>query len=61
MLIASAIPAVFLSLTPGSSKGLPPQSEAVQGLKVLESRLGPGTLSPAIVVVDSGRAGGAAA
>ena len=59
-LIASAIPAVFLSLTPGSSKGLPPQSEAVQGLKVLEARLGPGTLSPAIVVVDSGRAGGAA-
>jgi RND superfamily putative drug exporter len=60
VLIASAIPAVFLSLTPGSSKGLPPQSEAVQGLKVLEARLGPGTLSPAIVVVDSGRAGGAA-
>ncbi len=60
VLIASAIPAVFLSLTPGSSKGLPPQSEAVQGLKVLEARLGPGTLSPAIVVIDSGRPGGAA-
>ena len=41
-LIASAIPAVYLSLTPGSSEGLPPQSEAVQGLKVLESRIGPG-------------------
>ena len=61
VLIASAIPAVYLSLTPGSSKGLPPQSESVQGLKVLESRLGPGTLSPAIVVIDSGRVGGAAA
>ncbi len=58
-LIASAIPAVFLSLTPGSSKGLPPQSEAVQGLELLEGLLGPGTLSPAIVVVDTGHPGGA--
>ncbi len=60
-LIAAAIPAVFLSLTPGSSTGLPAQSEAVQGLKVLERTLGPGAVSPAIVVIDSGRPGGIAA
>ncbi|MDX6629632.1 MAG: putative drug exporter of the superfamily [Gaiellales bacterium] len=57
-LVLCALPAPFLSLTPGSSKGLPSQAVSVQGLKLLERRLGPGTISPLIAVVDSGRAGG---
>ena len=57
-LILLALPAPFLSLTPGSSKGLPSQSSAVQGLELLEKTLGPGTITPLIAVVDSGRPGG---
>jgi RND superfamily putative drug exporter len=57
-LILLALPAPYLSLTPGSSKGLPSQSQAVQGLELLERTLGPGTITPLIAVVDSGHAGG---
>jgi RND superfamily putative drug exporter len=57
-LLLCALPAPFLSLTPGSSKGLPAQASSVQGLELLERTLGPGTISPLIAVVDSGRAGG---
>jgi uncharacterized membrane protein YdfJ with MMPL/SSD domain len=57
-LILLALPAPFLSLTPGSSKGLPAQAESVQGLKLLEHTLGPGTITPLIAVVDSGGPGG---
>jgi RND superfamily putative drug exporter len=58
-LVAAAVPAVFLSLTLGSTRGLPQGSESVQGLTVLEQRLGPGAVSPSFLVVDTGRAGGA--
>ena len=57
-LVLCALPAPFLSLTPGSSKGLPSQAPSVQGLELLERTLGPGTITPLIAVVDSGRAGG---
>ena len=57
-LLLCALPAPLLSLTPGSSKGLPSQSQSVQGLELLERTLGPGTITPLIAVVDSGRAGG---
>jgi RND superfamily putative drug exporter len=57
-LLLCALPAPFLSLTPGSSRNLPSQAPSVQGLKLLERTLGPGTISPLIAVVDSGRAGG---
>src|SRR5204862_8011607 len=57
-LLLCALPAPLLSLTPGSSKGLPSQSSSVQGLELLERTLGPGTISPLIAVIDSGRAGG---
>jgi uncharacterized membrane protein YdfJ with MMPL/SSD domain len=60
-LILCALPAPLLSLTPGSSKGLPSQSQSVQGLELLERALGPGTITPLVAVVDSGRAGGIAA
>ena len=57
-LVLCALPAPFLSLTPGSSKGLPSHVPSVQGLELLERTLGPGTISPLIAVVDSGQAGG---
>jgi putative drug exporter of the RND superfamily len=57
-LVLCALPAPLLSLTPGSSKGLPSQASSVQGLELLERTLGPGTISPLIAVVDSGRPGG---
>ena len=56
-LVLCALPAPLLSLTPGSSKGLPSQASSVQGLELLERTLGPGTISPLIAVVDSGRPG----
>jgi putative drug exporter of the RND superfamily len=58
LLVLCALPAPFLSLTPGSSKGLPAQASSVQGLELLERTLGPGTISPLVAVVDSGRDGG---
>jgi RND superfamily putative drug exporter len=57
-LVLCALPAPLLSLTPGSSKGLPSQSQSVQGLELLERTLGPGTITPLIAVIDSGRRGG---
>ena len=57
-LVLCALPAPFLSLTPGSSKGLPSQVSSVQGLELLERTLGPGAISPLVAVVDSGRPGG---
>ena len=41
-LVLCALPAPLLSLTPGSSKGLPSQASSVQGLELLERTLGPG-------------------
>ena len=58
-LVALAVPTVYLSLTPGSSVGLPSSPESVKGLHALEDAVGAGTLSPAIVVFDTGRPGDA--
>jgi RND superfamily putative drug exporter len=58
-LVLLAIPTAYLSLTPGSSIGLPTSPESVRGLHVLEDTVGPGTLSPAVIVLDTGHAGGA--
>jgi uncharacterized membrane protein YdfJ with MMPL/SSD domain len=57
-LVLCALPAPFLSLTPGSSKGLPSHVQSVQGLKLLERTLGPGAISPLVAVVDTGHPGG---
>src|SRR4029079_10441022 len=57
-LLLCALPAPLLSLTPGSSKGLPSQAQSGQGLELLERTLGPGTITPLIAVVDGGRSGG---
>jgi uncharacterized membrane protein YdfJ with MMPL/SSD domain len=58
-MIALALPATELSLTGGDNRGTPINTEAARGLKVLEATLGPGSLAPNQLVVDTGRAGGA--
>jgi uncharacterized membrane protein YdfJ with MMPL/SSD domain len=57
LLIAAAIPLYSLQLTPGSTKGIPRYPQAVRGLDTLEAAVGPGAVSPAIVLVDAGTPG----
>jgi RND superfamily putative drug exporter len=57
VLLAAAMPIVFMRLTPGSLSSLPPSMEATRGLAVLSSAFGPGALTPTEIVVDAGRPG----
>ena len=42
MLVAAAVPAFALQLTPGSTFGIPRTPQSVQGFDVLQSAVGPG-------------------
>jgi RND superfamily putative drug exporter len=59
VMLAIAIPATGLHVTGGDNRSTPPGTEAANGLLLLESRIGPGPLSPHQIVVDTGRPGGA--
>jgi RND superfamily putative drug exporter len=59
LLLAAALPAVWLELTPGSFSGIPGSSEAMRGVQVLSDGIGAGAVAPTHVLVDSGRPGGA--
>src|SRR2546421_9215710 len=59
VMIALALPATELALTGGDNRGTPINTEAARGLKVLQDTLGPGSLAPNQLVVDTGRPGGA--
>jgi len=59
VIVALALPARTLSLTPGSSVGLPSHLESMQGFHLLERSIGPGALAPTDIVVDTGRTAGA--
>jgi RND superfamily putative drug exporter len=59
VLVAAAVPAAFLRVTPGSLDALPQSPESVRALTVLRGAVGPGAISPTEIVVDSGRAQGA--
>ncbi len=48
-----------IDFTSGDNRGVPKTTEATQGLELLENTLGPGALSPSILVVDTGEPGGA--
>ena len=56
--LALALPALRLSLTPGSSFGVPRSPQAIQGFDVLRRAIGPGAVVPTRIVVDTGRPGG---
>jgi RND superfamily putative drug exporter len=60
-LIAMAVPALRLALTPGSTYGIPRHPQAVRGFDVLRGAVGPGAVAPTQVLVDTGRVGGARA
>jgi putative drug exporter of the RND superfamily len=59
-LLLLASPVLTLQLGPGSNEGIPQDLEAVQGLTVLSEAVGEGALAPTDIVIDTGRAGGAA-
>jgi uncharacterized membrane protein YdfJ with MMPL/SSD domain len=60
VLLLAAAPALALRLTPGSADGVPRTLPSVHGFQLLRGALGAGALSPNQLVIDSGRAGGAA-
>jgi putative drug exporter of the RND superfamily len=59
IMLAFVAQAFRIDLTSGDNRGTPKTTEATKGLSLLERTLGPGALSPNILVVDTGRAGGA--
>jgi RND superfamily putative drug exporter len=59
LMLAIAVPALQLSLTSGDNRGVPGGTNATDGLLVLERTIGPGSLAPHQIVVDTGRPGGA--
>jgi RND superfamily putative drug exporter len=58
VLVALALAATGLRLTAGDNRGLPITTEAARGLKILERTLGPGSLAPHQIVIDTRRPGG---
>ena len=59
VLLAIAAPALQLKVTGGDNRSTPGGTNATEGLFLLERTLGPGSLSPHQVLVDTGRPGGA--
>jgi RND superfamily putative drug exporter len=58
VLITLALAATDLHLTGGDNRGIPITTEAARGLKIMETTLGPGSLAPQQVVIDTRRPGG---
>jgi putative drug exporter of the RND superfamily len=59
VLLLAAAPVFALQLGPGTNEQLPKDVTSVEGLRVLQGAVGDGALSPAEVVIDTGRPGGA--
>jgi RND superfamily putative drug exporter len=57
-LVAAAVPAFWIQLTPGSTFGIPRDVPAVRGFDLLRAAVGPGAVAPTQVLVDAGREGG---
>jgi uncharacterized membrane protein YdfJ with MMPL/SSD domain len=58
VMLGFAAMATRINVTSGDNRGIPTTTEATKGLALLEHTLGPGALSPNIVLVDTGRPGG---
>ncbi|MBA2462972.1 MAG: MMPL family transporter [Actinobacteria bacterium] len=56
-LVAAAVPAFDIQLTPGSASGTPQFPESIRGFNVLRDALGPGALAPTQIVIDAGAPG----
>ena len=55
VLVVVALPALGLTLTPGSISALPGGSESIAGFRALSSHVGNGAVTPIHVVADAGR------
>jgi uncharacterized membrane protein YdfJ with MMPL/SSD domain len=53
LLIAAAVPAFNLKLTPGSTFGIPRSPQSIRGFDVLRQAVGPGAVGPAQVLVHT--------
>jgi RND superfamily putative drug exporter len=58
-LIAAAVPALWLQLTPGSISAIPAGIQSARALALLGDRVGPGVITPIEVVFDTGHRNGA--
>ena len=59
VLIAAAVPAYALQVTPGSTMGIPRTPQSVRGFDLLRAAVGPGAISPSQVLIDAGPGGSA--
>jgi putative drug exporter of the RND superfamily len=57
-LLAAAVPALWLAVTPGSISALPKEMPAVRGIDLLRDRAGSGALTPIEIVIDTGQGPG---
>jgi len=53
VLIAAAVPSLFLKLTPGSTYGIPRTPQSIRGFDVLQRAVGPGAVAPVQVLVEA--------
>jgi len=53
LLIAAAVPTLYLKLTPGSTYGIPRTPQSIRGFDVLQRAVGPGAVAPAQVLVEA--------
>jgi uncharacterized membrane protein YdfJ with MMPL/SSD domain len=53
VLVALAIPAFYLQVTPGSTFGIPRSPQSVRGFDVLRAAVGPGAAAPSQVLVEA--------
>lgn len=61
VLVALALPALGLHVTSGDNRTAPSGTPATSGLRLLEARVGPGSLAPQQIVIDTHVRGGALA
>jgi RND superfamily putative drug exporter len=61
VLVAAAVPSLWLQTTPGSSLGVPRSPQAIAGFDLLRHAVGAGAVAPTQVAVDAARLGAARA
>jgi RND superfamily putative drug exporter len=54
VLVAAAVPAFWIQVTPGSTFGIPRASQSVRGFDLLRRAVGPGAIAPAQILVEAG-------
>jgi uncharacterized membrane protein YdfJ with MMPL/SSD domain len=53
VLVAMAIPAFWIQLTPGSTFGIPRTSQSVRGFDLLRQAVGPGAVAPSQILIQA--------